>query len=246
MERAGIDHAESLRRSLEFYQLKDKDGRQGIEKQHGYHEKRVAEAQVGATLSVTIGQLQRDMVSLFFTAKAMREYCRARRGGAQGRAEPGDAQSTDRSVAGTRPSRPGQNEQRTMKRWRRTVCIRSAFPVDGCRDHKGKRSPKACLAHRRAAPNTIIKSQCDTYADEFTEWSWAMLHKSEPDWAAEKAMFLHENELAQMSREIGRQLTSLSTSDAYRQHWSLLMQGQVDEANDVLRRLADKGVPLPK
>src|SRR5262249_12034698 len=51
-----------------------------------------------------------------------------------------------------------------------------------------------------ARSQQLLKTQCDAFAGDLSEWTWALLRTAEPVWAAEQAKRWRENPMAQSSR----------------------------------------------
>lgn len=106
---------------------------------------------------------------------------------------------------------------------------------------------KACLANadvQRAC--ALLKSQCDTYEEDFNEWTWAMLRKIDPEWAAAQVKRWEKNDLIQASRAINKQLAPPTALTTYQQYWGYLMQGRQAEADDNMRKISAQGLPTTK
>jgi hypothetical protein len=248
--RAELDTTDNDRRTLDAYHEKNKDQRlKDFQNNLEFHTKRAAEAQKigGVTLTVALGHVHRDKVGLLYLDQEVEDLVQ--------RAEEAH------KIAPARATQGMLMEALLIRAHRQLVVKDAAYAAlakDGFRSlgtsyliaaaiTKEGDLAKTCLAHadvQRAC--VLLKGLCETYDEEFGEWSWAMLHKIDPAWTAARAAKLQTDDLAKGGRAVAQQLAPLNAAEAYRQHWAHLMLGQRAEADAVLRRAAEKGAPLPK
>ena len=63
------------------------------------------------------------------------------------------------------------------------------------------------------------------------------------DWLAD---LLAGGKRRRLDRALALRTSPLNVSQAYREHWALLMTGEEDRARAILDELTKKGVPLPE
>ncbi len=251
LDKTGLDNADTVKRTLEAYQGKNIDQHlKDLQNSMDTHAKHVVEARKigGVTLAVALGRLHRDKAGLFAYGKHdaadLVEHAEEAIKAAPSRATQGllieallirahhDLLKKDAAYAAM-----SKDALRTLGA---SYLIAAALTRDGT-------AQKACLANQDVqSAALVIKAQCEAFDDEFNEWTWAMLHRTESQWTNAQAAKHLKNDAVRASRGIAKHLTPLNAGDAYRQHWGHLMRGQQAEADAVLREAAAKGVPLPK
>ncbi len=106
---------------------------------------------------------------------------------------------------------------------------------------------KACLAHADVQRVlALLKKDTDAMPEQADEWTWAMLRPAHPEQAARVAKAYLQDPILQTSLAISRKTAPLSADIAYRHFWALQTAGQEAQAREILQRLADQGVPLPR
>jgi tetratricopeptide (TPR) repeat protein len=249
--RTDFDHSDVMRRILDAFQDKNLDKLiKETEHTRDYHEKRVTDARKvgGATLAVAIGDWQRDSVRLILLGKDD---------------VPDLVESAEEAykVAPSRATHRNLVDALFMRAHRELVNTDKTYQAmakDGFRSlgasyliavaiDKEKGPRKTCLANKDVQrAMAMVKAQCDAQPEEFGEWTWALFRHTEPAWTAKMAKQLQANELTQTSRELAQHLTPWSAIEAYRQYWALILQGQLADADAVLQRVTEMGIPLPK
>jgi hypothetical protein len=81
--------------------------------------------------------------------------------------------------------------------------------------------------------------------DERSPWDWALLQAAHSDVAAEIAQAVRQDKVRSLKLTIRLRLSPLSAAPAFDSYWTYQMAGKEDEAAEVLRRCAARGVPLP-
>jgi tetratricopeptide (TPR) repeat protein len=76
-------------------------------------------------------------------------------------------------------------------------------------------------------------------------WAWAMLRSAHPDEAAKVAKLLAKDADDEIDRKLGMKLSNVDAATAFGHAWSLQAAGKDDQAREVLKKLAARGVPLP-
>jgi hypothetical protein len=74
---------------------------------------------------------------------------------------------------------------------------------------------------------------------------WASLRFARPDEAAHMARTIRADPMTEPSLLLDRALSPVSASSVLREHWFLLLCGKQKEADEVVRRAAARGIPLP-
>jgi predicted Zn-dependent protease len=92
---------------------------------------------------------------------------------------------------------------------------------------------------------TLKLEQVKAFPDEPGPTTWAELRFSHPEEAAQVAQATRTDPLDEVERSIGGALSPLSAGAALSAHWVLLMAGKGAEADEVLKKLAARGVPMP-
>jgi hypothetical protein len=96
---------------------------------------------------------------------------------------------------------------------------------------------------RRAA--ALARQDAQTFADEPGAWAWAMLRATHPEDAARLAKALAGNEAGRLTQTLGNKISPVTATGALVEAWALRAAGNEAEARAVLRRAAERGIPLP-
>ena len=96
---------------------------------------------------------------------------------------------------------------------------------------------------RRAV--TLIIEDVNKLPHRGTTFDWALIQAFDPVEAAKIRDKFQQDEYHLLNEILSEKLSSASTSKAMDAYWSIQMAGKPDEATALLRRYAEKKVPLP-
>ncbi len=91
----------------------------------------------------------------------------------------------------------------------------------------------------------LLKQSLRLFPKESDPWKWAFLQAIDTQAAAEIAERVKTHEFSRMGRRIDRLMTPVATSTALDAYWEMSILGQNEQANQVLKESAEKGMPLP-
>jgi hypothetical protein len=91
----------------------------------------------------------------------------------------------------------------------------------------------------------LVREDEARFPDDSGPWSWAMLRAAHPDEAAKVAAALAKDEAHQAKLAVGRKLAPVNAGTALLTYWGAQMAGKEGEGRASLKAAAARGVPLP-
>lgn len=92
---------------------------------------------------------------------------------------------------------------------------------------------------------TLLAEAIERSPDRYGPWEWAMLRTTQPQAADKLAKIVKGNELLQVMLQINLRLSPAGAPPALQASWAAQIAGNDEEAQQIIRQCAKRGVPLP-
>jgi tetratricopeptide (TPR) repeat protein len=247
-----LDLTDSTRRALEDYQgKKDPKNKRLLKARIGRYRKIVDKTRPGGgpTFAAAVGmliQLQIELDALGEDADADQLAALAK-----------EANAAAPSVATSRTVMQALALRAAKALAKKEPEFRTGILGGGKRSLKPKQQIAVALGQEKLRPAVLanddvrqiialVREKQQKLPTEFDGWSWAMLRAAHPDKAAAIAKGLLADEAGRLNRAIKLKLAPVNASTALEAYWAAQSAGKDEEAVQILKRCAARGVPLPK
>lgn len=250
--KANVEHADALRHFKDVVDRVKQDKRvKELEHAVDYDQKRVEEARRvgGATLAFALANLVRDKISLQIlnqpvnvdelVAWAEEAHKLAPSRGSRNVLVDAFLARAHQALMKTDPAYDAM--ARKHHHW---LGIRHLIAIALGQEGKTRDAVQAHADVVRV--QELLKETTEAFPEEFGEWIWAMVRHSDSTWASARAKQWQDNALVQTFRSVAQYVSAPTANELYRQYWTFRMQGHDEEADAILRKLADQDYPRPK